>query len=55
MAALLPHDPSSAHDSLAFGKDHYGVLVDGRSATGTENRDAILGDVGGKAIQPASC
>lgn len=51
MAALLPHDPSSAHDSLAFGKDHYGVLVDGRSATGTENRDAILGDVGGKAIQ----
>ena len=51
MAALLPHDPSSAHDSLAFGKDHYSVLVDGRSATGTENRDAILGDVGGKAIQ----
>ena len=45
MAALLPHK------TLAFDKDHYHVLVDGKSATGTENRNGILSNVGGKAIQ----
>lgn len=45
MAALLPHK------TLAFDKDHYHVLADGRSATGTENRNGILSNVGGKAIQ----
>ena len=45
MAALLPHK------QLAFDVNYYYVLVDGKSATGTENRDRILGVVNGKAVQ----
>ncbi len=45
MAALLPHQ------QLAFDANHYNALVDGKSATGTENRDRILGAVNGKAVK----
>ena len=45
MAALLPHK------QLAFDANHYNALVDGKSATGTENRDRILGTVNGKAVK----
>ncbi|QOL34200.1 BREX-1 system phosphatase PglZ type A [Bifidobacterium lemurum] len=46
MAALLPHDTLSLSES-----DHYRAVVDGHSATGTENRDGILNRVDGHAIQ----
>ena len=46
MAALLPHE------SLEFdSKDRLYVLADGRSTKGIEARNAILSDVGGKAIR----
>lgn len=46
MAALLPHSTLELNT-----KDHYSILVDGKSATGTEARDHILASVGGRAIQ----
>lgn len=46
MAALLPHG------SLEFdSKDRLYVLSDGRCTKGLEARDAILADVGGKAVR----
>ena len=45
MAALLPHQ------ELAFDSDHYSILVDGKSASGLENRNRILNQVNGKAVQ----
>jgi uncharacterized protein (TIGR02687 family) len=46
MAVLLPHS------KLSFDrKEHYNAVVDGHSATGTNNRDTILSTFGGRAIQ----
>ena len=45
MAALLPHG------TLSFDPaNHYGVLADGRSTSGTDNRNAILSEHDGRAI-----
>lgn len=45
MAALLPHS------TLSFDPaNHYGVLADGRSTSGTDNRNAILSEHDGRAI-----
>ncbi|MGO5287662.1 BREX-1 system phosphatase PglZ type A [Pseudoscardovia suis] len=48
MAALLPHK-QLALDPERDG--YYYALVDGKSATGTENRSRILGAVNGKAVK----
>ncbi|KAB7791321.1 BREX-1 system phosphatase PglZ type A [Bifidobacterium leontopitheci] len=45
MAALLPHTTLALNPA-----DHYGVLVDGKSATGSEARAGILAAVDGAAV-----
>lgn len=51
MAALLPHDSLEFDSKNPTPKDRLYVLSDGRSTRGVGARDAILSDVGGKAIR----